>query len=581
MYIGLSTHMSTARTSARQSRWPLLLIPFSALIAIAPLLSQGYSCGHDFDFHTLNWIEVAAQWHQGILYPHWATTAAYGAGEPRFVFYPPLSWMLGSLLGLIFPWTATPILYTFLVLAGCGCSMYRLAREWVPQNIALLAATIYVMNPYMLFTAYERTAYAELLAAVWIPLLLLAILREKTTISGIAIPVTLLWLSNAPAAVMGCYALTVLAAIRLMALWRGSSSTIVRFAVTTISGVLLGHGLAAFYIVPAAYERRWVHIEMAILPEMRIQDNFLFGHTPDPLHDEVLRTASWIAVLLFVITFAVALITYKNLRQKQSIAASAEMPMSTNNAAFPLMALALCISFLLTPLSLFFWMHAPEMRFLQFSWRWLAVLGAVMALLLAFAVRPLQHWRKLLLTLSVLLPVVMVPVAYHIFQQGCDPGDLIPTQLQAFHSDQGVEPTDEYTPRTVDNGALKPDLPQFWLGEEPDATPASSKDTRVLTIGQRTAENWQLAVSTPHPEFLILRLRAYPAWQVRVNGTLQTQLSERSDGLITIPLGNTAATIDIRYLTTPDRLIGELISILALLVWLTLAIVAHRRPAHL
>ena len=36
-------------------------------------------------------------------------------------------------------------------------------------------------NPYMLFTAYERTAYAELLAAAWIPLLLLAVLRERVT----------------------------------------------------------------------------------------------------------------------------------------------------------------------------------------------------------------------------------------------------------------------------------------------------------------------------------------------------------------------------------------------------------------
>ena len=54
-------------------------------------------------------MEVLRQWHQGVAYPHWAASANYGAGEPRFVFYPPLSWMLGALLGLVMPWTWTPL----------------------------------------------------------------------------------------------------------------------------------------------------------------------------------------------------------------------------------------------------------------------------------------------------------------------------------------------------------------------------------------------------------------------------------------------------------------------------------------
>ena len=47
------------------------------------------------------------------------------------------------------------------------------------------------------------------------PLLLLAILRERITIAGIAMPVALLWLTNDPAAVMGCYTLALLGALRV------------------------------------------------------------------------------------------------------------------------------------------------------------------------------------------------------------------------------------------------------------------------------------------------------------------------------------------------------------------------------
>jgi len=103
--------------------WPhRLLIALAALIAILPLIHHGPSCGHDIDFHLLSWMEAATQFTHGNLHPHWAYTPAFNAGEPRFVFYPPISWTLGALLGLLLThlpglteaaaWTATPILFT-------------------------------------------------------------------------------------------------------------------------------------------------------------------------------------------------------------------------------------------------------------------------------------------------------------------------------------------------------------------------------------------------------------------------------------------------------------------------------------
>ena len=316
----------------QRARLPYLLIPLAALIAITPLILKGCSCGHDFDFHLLNWFEAAQQFAHGNLHPRWAYTAAYNAGEPRFVFYPPLSWTLGAILGLLFPWPWTPILYTWLALTAAGLALNRLARDFATPNAALLAAIFYTVNPYLLFNAYERTAYAELLAAAWIPLLLHSILpspsgERRVTIPRIAIPLALLWLTNAPAAVMGTYTLALLATIRLLTTKPGapsSRSTIalrwasrtsattlpqsrLHLALTTLAGTTLGLTLPAFYLIPAAYERRYVQIKMALLEGLRIQDNFFFhhlpGHTPDDLaHDTVLHTASLIALLLLTLT---------------------------------------------------------------------------------------------------------------------------------------------------------------------------------------------------------------------------------------------------------------------------------------
>ncbi len=55
--------------------------------------------------------------------------------------------------------------------------MYRLAREWLAPPDALFAAVFYALNPYHLLILYWRSAYAELLAAALLPLLLACLLR--------------------------------------------------------------------------------------------------------------------------------------------------------------------------------------------------------------------------------------------------------------------------------------------------------------------------------------------------------------------------------------------------------------------
>ena len=194
--------------------WSLILA--AAGIAVLPLAWRGTSCGHDFDFHLESWMEVLRQWRQGVVYPHWAASANYGAGEPRFVFYPPLSWMLGALLSLFMPWIRVPLVFTLVALAAMGASFFRMAREWMPEDNAALAACLYVVNPYVLFVAYERAAYGELLAGAWMPLLVLFALRAKPAMLELAVVVAGLWLTNAPAAVMGCYALAVIVAVAVV-----------------------------------------------------------------------------------------------------------------------------------------------------------------------------------------------------------------------------------------------------------------------------------------------------------------------------------------------------------------------------
>jgi hypothetical protein len=588
-----------ARLIPRRHRF---LIPLAALVATLLLILHGTSCGHDFDFHLLSWFEAATQFAHGNLHPHWAFTPAFNAGEPRFVFYPPISWYLGATLGLILThlpgiseaggWTATPIVYTWVALTLSGLTMHRLAREFASPNAAIFAATLYLANPYMLFTAYERTAFAELLAAAWIPLLLLSILSKRVTVPGIAIPLALLWLTNAPAAVMGTYTLALLAVFRLIRVatipgapcldsqtWEVRRT--LRLALTVFAGTALAFALVAFYLLPAAYERRYVQIAMATTAGMKISANFLFEHTGSTsdnlIHDQVLHTVSIVGVVLLGAT-AIALVVAYFRRPRE---ARGRFPFAS------LTALMVVIAFLLTPLSLPIWNHIPQLTFLQFSWRLLAILAPILSLALARAltgssgapsIAALSRWMgrkqlapQIVATLS--LAAALTLPAYHYFRQPCDSPDTAPARIALFHSNVGTDTTDEYTPINADNdalappGALDPDAtnpsnyPPYWLANDPDARPP-----RAATPGPAPTH---LTLNLPHAENLVLNLRDYPAWHITRIGdgmevTRVTRRPDRPDGLIVVPLPAGPSTIDIRYTLAPDQIAGDAVTLVAL-----------------
>ena len=606
----------------QRDRLPYLLIPLAACIAILPLVLHGCSCGHDFDFHLLNWMEAARQFTHGNLHPHWAYTAAWNAGEPRFVFYPPLSWTLGAILTLLFPVNATPIVYTWLALTAGGLALHLLARAFAPPTAALLAAILYTVNPYMLFTAYERTAYAELLAAAFIPLLLHAILRERVTVPRIAIPIALLWLTNAPAAVMSCYALALLTLVRLVierkprsnhfskttrnlepeesstpVCPRGDASqTPFSLAFNTICGTALGLTLAAFYLIPAAYERRYVQIAMAVIPNMRIQDNFLFHHTGDALHDQVLHTASILALILLAATLTALVLARRRSgkpklhppsspasprpyhpeqqtpsppsRQLSSRPERSELDSLLHfvrvgkTLLVPLAILTLTIILLLTPLTVILWNHAPELAFLQFPWRLLAILAAVMSLAFALAITGANLSHTATTALTIALAAALTYPAYTVFHQVCDQEDTPTAREALFHSSHGTDPTDEYTPTNADNDSLAQNDPAYWLSPDPNA--------KAPTQSQPAPAPKYLTLNPPVPEDLILNLRDYPAWHITNNGSLITTRDQRDDGLIAFPIPAGQSLIVITYAKAFDQTLGDAISLIALTALLLL-----------
>ena len=441
-----------------------LIICLAAFIATTPDLIWGNSCGHDFDFHLASWIDAQAAWQHGLFYPHWSASPNWGAGEPRFVFYPPLTWMLGAAFGILFPWKGVQlaILCSFLALAGL--STRSLARYLgLTEGPATLAGCAALFSGYSMFTAYERSAFGELAGGFWIPLLLLLILRDRNPKASavrrafdgsawlLALVIAGAWLSNAPLGVMASYLLAAVALV--VAILRRSWAPILRAFIA----VALGLGLSALYLVPAAIEQRWVQIRQAVDdPGLAIENSFFFARHADPnleLHDIELLRVSIVAVMMLAIAFLSLFVAWRRGKLPKDRA-----------LWMPLVLIPVAILLLQFPISLPIWNALPKLRFLQFPWRWLVALEAPMGIFFAAAIWPARLWvRNLVIASCTTLFLGTTAASLVMFHQFCDADDRVSGMLAAYRKGQGFEGVDEYAPPRADNTLVAIGLPDACL----------------------------------------------------------------------------------------------------------------------
>jgi 6-pyruvoyl-tetrahydropterin synthase related domain len=543
----------------------------AAVAVVSPFFFLGTASGHDISFHMASWLDVAGQWKQGILFPRWAEWANFGYGEPRFIFYPPLSWLLGALLGSIVPWNAVTAVLVVCVLTLAGVAMYALLRRCVANRWgALLGAACFTANPYALLIVYARSDFAELLAMALFPLVFLGVfricgyVREFGPAGGfpdvvaLALPFCAVWLANAPAAVILTYGTGFLL---VLAATLGRSF---RPFYSGGAGMLLGLALASFYLIPAIYEQRWVHIAGALAGGLTPAENFLYARTTDAEHDAFNRVASNMAVVLLAWVAVMAVSVSRTGRQRKDRLAP--------GIVLSLGALAAAVLLLMLPVSSVIWSYLPELRFVQFPWRWMSVLAVGAALFTAATAR--GRWRWILpLTAAFLTVGCGRYVAKHTWWDTED----MPTLRAAIASGEGFEGTDEYDPARDDRSELPQKRLRAWLASA--ETHADEKEDGQIFADVWTAEQRILRVKAKRPGRLAIRLLDYPAWRATVDG--KSVAIERAPGtarmIVEVPAGE--SRIELRFTRTWDRALGGSISALAACGTLGLLMLRRRRPA--
>lgn len=538
-----------------------------SLVIVSPFFWLGNATGHDFQYHAASWLDAAGQWKEGIVYPRWTEWANYGFGEPRFIFYPPISWMLGAALGSVLPWNSVPVVFIVLVQTFAGLSAFALARRVLPKRAALFCAACYAANPYALLIVYMRSDFAELLANAFFPLLCIAAfqicellgsrralcapaLRRAT--AGFAVAFALIWLSNAPAGVIGSYSMAIL--FGAVAITRKTWSPLLYGA----AGLILGFCLCGFYLLPAAYEQRWVNIAQALSTGLLPSENFLYTAINDPEHTLFNWIASSVAVLTMVLTGLAALAA----RSRDAESSGALSRKLWNG----LMLFAVLSTLLMLRFTSIFWEHLPKLRFVQFPWRWMSLLSVVFAVFLGSATaRRRRGW-----VFAVVTFVLIGASGVVLVRRGWWDTQDIPALREAIASGSGFDGTDEYDPAGDDHTNIPAKSPEAVVVDT-DSIPGPNS-IPAIRVERWRPEDKEVSVSAREPFFLGLRLLNYPAWRAEVNGAGVTPRSGEDYNQMIVPMPAGESKVRVRFVRTWDRTLGGGISLAAalFLVWLGL-----------
>ena len=342
----------------------------------------------------------------------------------------------------------------------------------------------------------------------------------------------------------------------------------------TALAVLIGAGLASFFLVPAIYEQSWINIAALMSPGVMPRDNFLFTTIPDADHNRFnllvsVVASSAIAVMVLAAWFAHG---SKNKDNNKDRVHDLSVNDDANNDQAGRLPWTLLVSwgaaaaFVMLPISNPVWEHLPKFRFVQLPFRWLLCLNVPLAVMLTVATgqsrSTVKRWAARAIVFAFLLAVLLV-AGHRIQPPWWDQSGDIQEMVNAVSDGTGYEGTDEYVPVAADPYELNKDLPQ--VGNE-NGSPINVREM------EWNATEKHFDVHADSAENLTLRLFDYPAWKVTVNGTPTEAQTSEVTGLMIIPIKAGENEVRVSFASTPDCLAGEIISLISIgvfaVVWI-------------
>jgi hypothetical protein len=522
----------------------LTLLAAAAFCIILPLfVYRALPDSHDFVLHIFQSDQFSKSLQEGLWYPRWVPDANNGYGSPNFVFYAPLSYAFAAVMRhFSLPLIPAMIAAVWFAFFLSGVTMFIAVTRIFGKAAGFVAAFFYQIMPFHLFDLCERGEFAKLFAFMWFPLIIYFAYDLKKgggrkAFLGLSLSYAGLVMTHLVSAFIFSF---IIGLYLIYGFLTGDKKVNVA---STVPSLFLGLGLSSVYLMPAAFEQKFVHIgyiTKSVIGDYR--KNFLSVADILHLHGFQLwmRVYTIMELLLFVLIMLL-------LRGKRS-----GMTGAREKNFFALFFVTSL--FMTTSLSGPVWAIVPGLPMLQFPWRWLSMVEVSLAFLIGAVFstgeKPGISSPALINRMTVYLLLVFVVAAINII--------VSITLLPSSYYGKAIN-LREYTP--------------IWVTER-EKVLSEARPEKVLPVAGTAScrvtswksEERQISVDASTPVTLRIATFYFPGWKADLDHRGIPIRIEKGTGamLLDVPAGGHEVLL--RFGDTPLRRDAGIISLISLFV---------------
>lgn len=252
--------------------WHFILIVVLSGLITWPVFIPGYFSHHD-DLQVMRIFEMRKCFTDLQIPCRWVPDMGYGNGYPLFNFYGVLPYYVGAIASYLLGYIGAAKLLFFLPLVFGGIGMYFLARELFGETPGFIGAILYLFAPYRALDSYVRGDIGESFALALVPFVFYFFLklvksRRRKYFMLATITMGLFLVSHN---IMDLIFTPLI--IIWVSFWlykeklKGTKIVLLSF--------IISFGLAAFFLLPAFFEKGLVQINSLIVGELDFRNQFV------------------------------------------------------------------------------------------------------------------------------------------------------------------------------------------------------------------------------------------------------------------------------------------------------------------
>ncbi len=255
------------------SKFYPVILALLLLLITWPVFTPGYFSHHD-DLQVMRIFEMRKCLEDFQIPCRWVPDMGYGNGFPLFNYYGPFPYYIGGLASFVLGFVNSAKLLFLISLVVGPIAMYFLGKEIFGKTAGLTAAVLYAFAPYRALDIYVRGAIGESFAMALIPLVLYWALKliKKKDLSDFV------FLALSFAAFLTSHTVMTLYFTPILIVWIGYWTIILKdfkSLKAVITSLVVGFGVASFYIIPAFLEKSLAQTDNLIRADLNFRAHYV------------------------------------------------------------------------------------------------------------------------------------------------------------------------------------------------------------------------------------------------------------------------------------------------------------------